>query len=123
MLERLESLGYRVTLGGDGKIRAKLPGGLPKPPEAKELLAWCRAHRETVRDELIARSGRVQSPIKADAWLLQPDDPRLRAWQSVFEKGLAELVKVRVRRDGAYIEIHYLPIAEEWVIEAEVNEG
>lgn len=120
-LNQLESLGYRVTLGDDGKIRASLPGGLPPPPEAKELLAWCREHREEVRDELIFRSGRVKPQIKIDAWALQMDDQRLAGWRSAFDKGLAELVKVRVQRNGEYIEVHYVPVAEEWVIEAEVN--
>ena len=127
-LDRLESLGYRVTLGEDGKIRAALPGGLAPPPEAKELLAWCRNHREEVKDALIARSGDVSSTVKVDAWLIGWDDSRLRAWQTVFEKGLATLVKVVGHRDGRQdgdierIEVHYIPIAEEWVIAAEVNE-
>lgn len=121
-LNRLESLGYRVTLGDDGKIRATLPGGLAAPPEAKELLAWCREHREEVKDELIFRSGKVKSRIKVDAWRLKEDDSRLKAWQAVFDRALAELVRIRVRPDGSYIEVHYVPIAEEWVIAAEVNE-
>lgn len=99
-LNRLESLGYRVTLGDDGKIRATLPGGLPPPPEAKELLAWCREHREEVKDELIFRSGKVKSQVKVAAWPLSVDDPRLQAWTSVFDKGLAELVSVKVHRTG-----------------------
>lgn len=121
-LNRLESIGYRVTLGDDGKIRATLPGGLPPPPEAKKLLAWCREHREEVKDELIFRSGKVKSQIKVDAWRLKEDDSRLKAWQAVFDRALAELVRIRVRPDGSYIEVHYVPIAEEWVIAAEVNE-
>lgn len=126
-LNRLESMGYRVTLGNDGKIRAALPGGLPPPPEAKELLAWCREHREEVKDELIFRSGKVKSQVKVDAWRLSVDDPRLAAWKSVFDKGLAELVSVKVHRTGGEnwdidrIEVHYVPIAEEWVLESEVN--
>lgn len=127
-LDKLESLGYRVALGDDGKIRATLPGGLSPPPEAKELLAWCREHREEVKDELIFRSGKVKSQVKVDAWPLSVDDPRLNAWKSVFNKGLAELVNVKVHRTGgenwdiSKIEVHYVPIAEEWVIESEVNE-
>lgn len=127
-LNRLEAIGYRVTLDDDGKIRATLPGGLAPPPEAKELLAWCREHREEVKDELIFRSGKVKSQVKVAAWPLSVDDPRLQAWASVFDKGLAELVSVKVHRTGGEnwdigeIEVHYVPIAEEWVIESEVNE-
>ena len=127
-LDRLEAMGYSVMLGADGKIRATLPGGLAPPPEAKQLLAWCREHREEVKDELIFRSGKVQSQIKVDAWLLSVDDPRLQAWTSVFSKGLAELVGVKVHRMGGEnwdigrIEVQYVPIVEEWVIAAEANE-
>ena len=121
-LKQLEAMGYSVTLGADGKIRASLPGGLAPPPGAKELLAWCREHREEVKDELIFRSGKVKSQVKVDVWRLTEADSRVQAWRSAFDKGLAELVRIRVKPDGSYIEVHYLPIAEEWVIEAEVNE-
>lgn len=120
-VEHLEAMGYRLTLGDDGKIRAALPGGLAPPPGARKLLAWCREHREEVKDALIFRSGKVKSQIKVDAWPLSDDDPRVATWQSVFDKGLAELVKIRAKSDGSYIEVRYIPVAEEWVIESELN--
>ena len=126
-LEQLEGMGYRLTLDNGGKIRASLPGGLPPPPGARELLAWCREHREEVRDALIFRSGKVKPAVRVDVWQPVVDDPRIWAWKSVFDRGLAELVKVICHRRGGKegdiyrIEVHYIPIAEEWVIESEVN--
>ena len=123
-VERLRAYGYRFALGSDGVVRVSLAGGLSPPEEAERLLAWCREHREEVKTEVIAASGMERPSVRVDSWLLDDDDMRIAAWVRVFDKGLAELVKVSVHRlngEVDRVDVHYIPIAEDWVIEAEVN--
>ena len=123
-IQRLEAMGYSFTLDANHKIRVCLRGKLAPPPDAEELLKWCREHREEVANALVSRSAQTKTQKKIDVWRPGLNDRRLKGWEAAFDKGLAELVKVVSRLkngDVERIEVHYVPIAEEWVIESEVN--
>lgn len=120
-LDQLRAYGYNVFLGNDGMVYTKYIGGLTPPPGAKELRAWCAEHKEEVKDALIFERGSVRPTVRVCSLPVDWNDTRIPAWASVFERGLAELVKVGMHVRSERLDIHYLPLVEEWVIEAELN--
>lgn len=120
-LDRLRAYGYDVFLGNDGRVYTNYIGGLTPPPEAKALRAWCAEHKEEVKDALIFERGSVKPTVRVCSFSVEWNDARIPAWASVFERGLAKLIEARVHERSERVDIHYLPLVEEWVIEAELS--
>jgi hypothetical protein len=60
-VDRLMALGYEFHTDVEGGgVRVFLPGGLPPPPEAAQLLEYLKAHREELREELRFRARRTE---------------------------------------------------------------
>ena len=118
-VEKLESMGYYFSLDEGGNIRAELRGGLTPPPDASKLLAWCKAHREEVKDALIFRSGTVRSNVRT-CFFSCDDAAMLDKWKSLQARQMVGIVKVYAHQRSGRVDVHYEPLVDPWVIDAEL---
>lgn len=115
----LEALGYTFELTADGRVLARLLGGIPPPVEAGPMLAYLKAHRAEVIAELRARAAEPPpdtEPADAPKRRAMPGLLEMYIVKAVASAGLIEIVRIEVQQKSNQAEAVYRPvIPDEWV--------
>jgi len=116
-VEGLRAWGYEMSVGEDALIHIRRRNSLEAPAEAKELLAWCRDHRSEIAAELAPQT--VRSNVRT-CFFSCDDTAMLDKWKSLQARQMVGIVKVYAHQRSGRVDVHYEPLVEPWVIDAEL---